>query len=178
MSAVVDFASGLFGNALAARFGIVQPRAVQIILSNRQRRVRFDVEWLRQFAALALADCVRHSGDGLFALKGLASVEIAVVSDVVIADVHRKFMNVPGATDVITFDHGELVLSADTAKRYAAEHRHGIVEELALYIVHGLLHLNGFDDLDPKARARMHRVQNRIWIGLRERFPVSRSGEK
>ena len=166
MSAVADFASGLFGNGLAARRGGVQPRTVQIILSNRQRRVRFDVEWLRQFAAMALAECMRHSGDGLFALKGLPGVEVAVVSDAVIAGVHRKFMNVPGATDVITFDHGELVLSADTAKRYAAEHGHGVVEELALYVVHGLLHLNGFDDREPKARARMHRVQNRVWRGL------------
>lgn len=178
MSAVVDFASGLFEKALAARRGSGQPRAVQMILSNRQRRVRFDVEWLRQFAALALAECVRHSGDGLFALKGLPGVEVAVVSDAVIADVHRKFMNVPGATDVITFDHGELVLSADTAKRCAAEHGHGIVEELALYVVHGLLHLNGFDDLEPKARARMHRVQNRVWLGLRERFPTALRGKK
>ena len=158
--------------------GSGQPRAVQLILSNRQRRVRFDVEWLRQFAALALAECVRHSGDGLFALKGLPGVEIAVVSDAVIAGVHRKFMNVPGATDVITFDHGELVLSADTAKRCAAEHGHGIGEELALYVVHGLLHLNGFDDLSPRERAKMHRVQDRIWLALRERFPTTQRGEK
>ena len=178
MSAVVDFASGLFEKALAVRRGGRQPHSVQLILSNRQRRVRFDVEWLRQFAAMALAECVRHSGDGFFALKGLPGVEVAVVSDAVIAGVHRKFMNVPGATDVITFEHGELVLSADTAKRCAAEHGHGIVEELALYVVHGLLHLNGFDDLEPKARARMHRVQNRIWTGLRERFPATPRGSK
>ena len=178
MSAAVDFASGVFENALAVRCGSRQRPAVQLILSNRQRRVRFDVEWLRQFAAMALGECVRHSGDGLFALKGLPGVEVAVVSDAVIADVHRKFMDVPGATDVITFDHGELVLSADTAKRYAAEHGHEVAEELALYVVHGLLHLNGFDDLEPKARARMHRVQNRVWLGLRERFPLVSREEK
>ena len=178
MSAVVVFANEVFANALAARRGSGQSRAVQLILIIRQRRVRFDVEWLRRFAAMALAECARHSGDGLFQLKRAAIVEVAVVSDAVIAGVHEKFMGVPGATDVITFAHGEIVLSADTAQRCAAEHGHKVAEELALYVVHGLLHLNGFDDREPRARARMHRVQNRIWRALRERFPNARRGGK
>jgi probable rRNA maturation factor len=139
---------------------------VQMILVNRQRRVRFDVEWLRRFAGLALAECMHHSGDGRFRLKAVPVVEVAVVSDVVIARVHRQFMGVPGATDVITFEHGEIVVSADTAKLAAAEHGHGLLDELGLYIIHGLLHLNGYDDLEPRARARMHRVQDRIWKRL------------
>jgi probable rRNA maturation factor len=135
---------------------------------NRQRRVRFDVGWLRRFAVMALAECVHRSGDGFFALKRMPLVEVAVVSDAVIARVHEDFMKVPGPTDVITFGHGEIVLSADTAKRMAAEHGHSVAEEMALYIVHGLLHLNGYDDLKALDRARMHRAQDRIWRGLRE----------
>jgi len=93
----------------------------------------------------------------------MALVEVAVVSDPVIARVHAQFMDVPGATDVITFDYGEIVVSADTAKRCAAEHGHGVVGEIALYIIHGLLHLNGYDDIAPRDRVKMHRMQNRIW---------------
>ena len=136
---------------------------MQIALINRQRRVRFDVKRLRRFAEISLTECVRHSGDARFALKKFPLVEVAVVSDVVIARVHRQFMDVPGATDVITFDHGEIVLSADTAERCAAEHGHGVTEELGLYIIHGLLHLNGHDDIAPRDRSKMHRVQDRIW---------------
>ena len=136
---------------------------MQITLANRQRRVRFDVKRLRELAAAALAECVLHSGDGLFALKQIPEIEVAVVSDAVIARVHVEFMDVPGATDVITFDHGEIVVSADTARAQAAEHGHGVVGELALYIIHGLLHLNGYDDIAPRDRAKMHRVQDRIW---------------
>ena len=117
---------------------------------------------LRRLADLSLAECVRHSGDGRFALKQFAEVEVAVVSDAVIARVHRQFMNIPGATDVITFEHGEIVVSADTARAQAALHGHGIVEELALYVIHGLLHLNGYDDIAPRDRVKMHRVQDRI----------------
>ena len=139
---------------------------VQIILANRQRRVRFDVKRLRGLATASLAECVRHSGDGLFAMRQIPEIEVAVVSDAVIARVHVEFMGVPGATDVITFAHGEIVVSADTARRCAAEHGHGVTEELALYITHGLLHLNGYDDIAPRDRARMHRVQDRIWRGI------------
>ena len=150
------------------------PAAVQISLINRQRRVRLDVRRLRRLAEESLAECVRHSGDARFALKSLPLVEVAVVSDAVIARVHRQFMNVPGATDVITFEYGEIVVSADTAKRCAAEHGHGVTEELALYVIHGLLHLNGYDDIAPRDRAKMHRVQDRIWrriLAAEDRLP-------
>ena len=156
----------MFANALAARLAEWHSDAVQIDLFNRQRRIRLDVERLRRLADLSLAECARHSGDARFSLRQLALVEVAVVSDAVIARVHRQFMDVPGATDVITFDHGEIVVSADTAQRCAAEHGHGVVEELALYVTHGLLHLNGYDDIAPRDRARMHRVQDRIWRGV------------
>jgi len=144
---------------------------MQIDLMNRQRRVRFDVGWLRRFAASALIECAHHSGDGLFLLRQKPLVEVAVVGDSTIARVHGEFMGLDGATDVITFDHGEIVVSADTAMRSAAAHGHTVVEELALYIVHGLLHLNGFDDREAKARRRMHRVQDRIWRDVRGRVP-------
>jgi probable rRNA maturation factor len=151
-----------------------QSAAVQIVLINRQRRVRFDAERLRRLAELSLTECVGHSGDARFALKRFALVEVAVVSDAVIARVHRQFMGVSGATDVITFAHGEIVVSADTARAQAAEHGHGIVEELALYVIHGLLHLNGYGDITSRDRVKMHRTQDRIWHHvLAAEFPLS-----
>ncbi len=144
---------------------------MNITLTNRQRRVRFDVERLRRIAAAALGECVGESGDGRFRLKQQPFVEVAVVSDKVIAKVHVDFMAVPGATDVITFDHGEIVVSADTAERESAGRGHGVTEELALYIVHGLLHLNGHDDIAADDRKRMHRAQDRIWRRVLARVP-------
>jgi probable rRNA maturation factor len=130
---------------------------------NRQRKVRVDVAWLRKFAACAIVQCREFSDDKRFALKQLEEVEIAIVSDKVIAAVHEQFMNIPGATDVITFEHGEIVMSAETAASYAGDHRHSVEQELALYTVHGMLHLNGFEDATSEEAARMHRVQDRIW---------------
>ena len=134
-----------------------------ITLANRQRHVRFDGRWLRRFAAGALPRCVAECADDLRQLGSLAELEISVVSDRTIARVHLEFMHIPGATDVITFGHGELVMSAQTAAVCAREHGHPVEAELALYTVHGMLHLNGWKDGTRRDAGRMHRVQDRVW---------------
>ena len=135
---------------------------MKIHVQNRQRAVPVNLAWLRRFAAVALEKCAPHSADRGFALMHLPEIEVALVSDRVIARVHREFMGIPGATDVITFAHGEIVISTQTAQLYAQEYRHPLAHELALYTVHGLLHLNGYEDATPRAAARMHRTQDRI----------------
>ena len=140
---------------------------MEIVVSNRQRRVPVKLVWLRKVAKAALEECCQHSDDGKFALKQLEEVDVAVVSDEVIAGVHLDFMGIPGATDVITFDHGEIVISAETAVGYAKEHGHSVDEELALYIVHGLLHINGYDDTTAAAKKRMFAVQDEVWEKVR-----------
>lgn len=133
-----------------------------ISVGNRQRTVRFDLGWLRRCAEVALEECLRHCADGRHALGALEELEVAIVSDRTIARVHRQFMNIPGATDVITFEHGEIVISAETARAYAGQYGQTVELELALYIIHGLLHLNGYDDRTPRDHAAMHRVQDRV----------------
>ena len=136
--------------------------SLQIVVQNRQRAIRLNVAWLREFASLALTKCRELSDDAKFALKRLEEVCVAIVSDRTIARVHEEFMGIPGPTDVITFEHGEIVMSAQTAALYAAERGHRVEVELALYTVHGLLHLNGFEDTTSRDAARMQRVQTRV----------------
>ena len=135
---------------------------MKISVHNRQRALRVNLPWLRRIAEVALEECLPHSADGRFALGNLEEVEVSIVSDRVIADVHRRFMNIRGATDVITFEHGEIIMSAQTARDYGASYGHSVDEELALYIIHGLLHLNGYEDETAKEAAAMGRVQDRI----------------
>lgn len=135
---------------------------MKIAVHNRQRAVRVNLPWLRRFAEAALPVCAQHSADGRFALRALEEVEVAIVSDRVIAGVHERFMNIPGPTDVITFDHGEIVMSAQTAQVYAARYGQTVDRELALYTVHGLLHLNGYEDGTARDAARMRQLQQRI----------------
>ena len=130
-----------------------------IHLYNRQRAIRFDFKWLQRFAPEALAACERLGLEAGAALESLSEVEVTIVSDRRIAEVHRRFMGIPGATDVITFEHGEIVISAATAARHAREHRHPVEHELGLCIIHGILHLNGYDDLAEPAATRMRETQ-------------------
>ncbi len=135
---------------------------MKISVYNRQRGLRVNLPWLRRLAKAALQQCLPHSADGRFALRSLEEVEVAIVSDEIIADVHDRFMGIPGPTDVITFEHGEIVISAQTAAAYAARYGQALDHELALYIVHGLLHLNGYEDKTTPDAARMRRLQTRL----------------
>ena len=133
-----------------------------IVVSNRQRAVRVDLDSLREFAARALIECLKLQKRRLGSLADLPEVSVVLVSDRRIAEIHRRFMNDPAPTDVITFDHGEIVVSAQTAKRQARQFGTSLARELRLYLVHGLLHLSGFDDKTRRGAAEMKRVQEKL----------------
>jgi probable rRNA maturation factor len=130
-----------------------------ISIRNLQRKIAFDRTALEQFALRALRLCRQQPGAGL---TNREEIGVLVVSDRKIADLHRRFMKIAGPTDVITFQHGEIFISAETAQRQAAACGTSLEHELRLYLVHGLLHLHGFDDHDPAARRRMDSVQEGI----------------
>ena len=92
-------------------------------------------------------------------LSQLDTVEIAIVDDPTIAAVHAEFLDDPGATDAITFQHGEILVSCDTAAAYAAAHGLAKEEELFRYMVHGLTHLHGYLDYEPQDREALFAVQ-------------------
>jgi probable rRNA maturation factor len=78
------------------------------------------------------------------------------------AHLHRKFMHRTGPTDVLTFQHGEIFIGVETAKRHARAFGNSLASELRLYIVHGLLHLHGCDDQTRTSARKMHKMQEKI----------------
>ncbi len=92
-------------------------------------------------------------------LSTLDMIELSIVDDEQIACVHAEFLDDPTATDVITFHHGEILVSCDTAARYAAEYGLDPREELFRYLVHGLVHLHGYLDALPEQREGLFAVQ-------------------
>lgn len=95
-------------------------------------------------------------------LSTLERVEVSVVDDASIARVHGDFLHDPTPTDVITFPYGEILVSSDTAARYAAAHSIPPTEELFRYIVHGLTHLHGYLDDCHERRDALFAVQEPI----------------
>ena len=140
-------------------------------LLNRQRRVPLDIAWLRRAAALALPKCAALSDDGRFALREIAEINVAIVSDAAMARLHLDFMGIAGPTDVLTFEHGEIAISAETARDFASRFGRAVEIEIALYTIHGFLHLNGFDDRRVPAAARMRRAQARVLRAVRAELP-------
>ena len=120
------------------------------------------LEKYRDLGNLVLPMALDSPANGGGVLSDLEEVEISIVSDEVIAQVHVDFMDIPGATDVITFAHGEIVISAETAQEYGAEFGNSFEKELMLYMIHGLLHLAGHEDADPEERRVMEEIQTRI----------------
>ncbi len=115
---------------------------------NRQRGVALDVERWQAFVEKAL---------GVVPAKG-AGVTVAFVSDRAMRELNRRWRGKRGTTDVLSFpagqdefekaeglNLGDVVVSVEQAARQAEEHGLELEEELAQLILHGLLHLCGYD---------------------------------
>ena len=140
----------------------VQPTVPRFSVRNLQRKVPLDVVALERFGRKALELSLQIPRKKQTNLMQLPEISILIVSDPKIASLHRQFMNESGPTDVITFQHGEIFISAETARRNARRFGKGLAHELRLYLVHGLLHLHGFDHRDEGSAQKMQLVQRRI----------------
>ena len=101
-------------------------------------------------------------------------LSIAFLTESALARLHASFLDDPSPTDVITFggtpalgQAGEICVSTDTARAFAAGHRRDFSEELTLYVVHGWLHLAGHDDRQAASKKRMHAAETRALALLR-----------
>jgi probable rRNA maturation factor len=127
-------------------------------LFNRQRKKRVDLFEFRAFAELAIAKVMERKT----AVVLPEEINVIFVSDARIAAIHRQYMSIDGPTDVITFEHGEILISVETAERQAKTFSSSFEHELRLYCVHGLLHLAGFDDLTDAGFEEMAKLQEAV----------------
>lgn len=137
---------------------------LEIELANRQTRHAIQRDRLIAAARLVLEqEGISH-----------ARLSIAVVGDKAIRQLNRRYLQHDYATDVISFLlesgnnwlSGEIIVSADTAAAQASEYDSSPQDELLLYVIHGTLHLLGFDDTTPSARQKMQARQRRYWRRL------------
>ena len=135
----------------------------KIILTviNSQNLINFDLEYVKSKVDVACQLCVRESKESA-PLKELDSVEISIIDDKQIAKVHGEFMDDPSPTDVITFDYGEILVSAETALSNSDEMQVSLENEVLLYIIHGMLHLGGYLDDSSAGFNEMKSLQEMI----------------
>jgi probable rRNA maturation factor len=145
------------------------PALPKISVRNIQRTIAVNAVDLEKFAGRAVRRCLAlHQRKGT-ELTRLREIFIWLISDRRMARLHRQFLNQTGPTDVLTFEHGEIFISAETARRNASVFGNSRARELRLCIVHGLLHLHGFDDLSKGGARKMERAQQGILRQLADR---------
>jgi probable rRNA maturation factor len=133
---------------------------IEIALNNQQTRVDIDPQRLVAAAQKILEQLGRPR----------CQLSIAVVDNDAIHELNRQYLQHDYATDVLSFlledDEqqldGEVIVSAEMAADQC--HRFGWSEadELLLYVIHGVLHLVGFDDQDDAARAEMRAAERKF----------------
>jgi probable rRNA maturation factor len=142
---------------------------------NRQRAVSLERALLRRVARSILEECLDRQ-DYQLGVHFIGATEMARLNE--------TFLGHEGSTDVITFDHqdqavagqlyGEIFISIDDALTHARRFRVPWPFEVTRYLVHGILHLEGFDDTDPAARRVMKRRENRLLKELSTRFDLTK----
>ena len=153
----------------------LQTSSVQFF--NRQRTKKINLGSLKQIIAALFEDLKIES----------AELGISLVGAKEMAQVNWKFLQHEGSTDVITFDyadgahgvtrptlHGELFVCVDDALQQAKKFKTSWQSEIIRYIVHGVLHLLGHDDVNAKAKRKMKLEENRLLRKLSARFALSK----
>lgn len=142
-----------------------------------------EVHWQVDSAPLDDAEVIRAVEAALDqgGRSGIA-ISVVLVDDPTLAEMHGRFLGDPTPTDVMSFDLGpgtiaeggeagegiddgplgELFVSVERALIVARERQVSPARELALYLVHGVLHLCGFDDHEPEDRARMRSAERDV----------------
>jgi probable rRNA maturation factor len=143
----------------------------------RQRAVTLESALWRRLARCLLEELLERQ-DYALGVHFIAAAEMARLNE--------TFLGHPGSTDVLTFNHqensnspqlyGEIFISVDDALVHARLFRVRWQQELARYLVHGLLHLEGCDDTSPAARRAMKRRENSLLKALSALFNLGKLG--
>ena len=142
-------------------------------LRSRQRERALNIPFLRRVARHVLEQEMNVSDYEL---------GIHFVSAQEMARVNEEFLQHHGSTDVITFDynetpaterlHGEIFISIADAVEQAREFHTTWQSEVMRYVIHGFLHLRGYDDLEPAKRRLMKREENRLVQHVAQQFKL------
>jgi len=150
-----------------------------IIIANRQRTKKINLRLLKQITKVLLAELKINGAE--LGINLVAAREMTLINE--------TFLRHEGATDVITFDYGngahgvarptlrgELLVCVNEAILQARPFNTDWQSEIVRYIIHGVLHLLGHDDLKSNLRRKMKRRENRLVRLLSKKFSLAQIG--
>ncbi len=95
-------------------------------------------------------------------IKKIAELSLVIVGEKQIKDLNKKYRGKNKITDVLSFDYGEIFICLSRAKKQAKKLNHSLKQELATLLIHGILHLAGYDDKTKMGYNKMVKTQNKI----------------
>ena len=141
-------------------------RPTRVSVRNLQRKIPVNVAELETFAGNAVKRCLKLQKRKRTKLRKLDAVAVWLISDRRISKLHLQVFGDRDPTDVITFHDGEIFISVETARRNARVFCNSLMNEIKFCIVHGFLHLHGFDDRIPADLRKMKNTQEKILRGM------------
>lgn len=93
----------------------------------------------------------------------LPEISLVFTSDSRMKSLNRKYRGRNRVTDVLAFDYGEIIICLPQAKRQAKKINHSLKKELAILLIHGILHLAGYSDETKRGYNKMANKQKEIW---------------
>ncbi len=132
---------------------------IRLQANNRYDRLSFSADRLDFFFDTLCRQRTNHGLSG--------ELSLAFLSDLELAEIHDEFLDDPSPTDVITFPGdsesdlaGEICVSVERAEAESLSRGEPFSQELALYLVHGWLHLLGLNDFSDEERREMRRAES------------------
>ena len=140
----------------------------QVRIINLHKAYKVNEPLVRKIAAYILKCCEKETE---------AELELVFLDNKQIRPLNKKYKGEDRPTDVLSFDlggMGEIFISIDKALANSKIFKTALEEEFTLYIIHGILHLIGYDDETSRERARMERKQKKILRFLCKRENLSK----
>ena len=139
---------------------------MEVLISDEQELIDVDMDFIRS-VALEIMSFIGSPEN--------AQLSMVFCDDEAIKELNNQYRNKNEATDVLSFPIelenfipevrmlGDIVISTDTAKRQAEEFKHSVIVEIVILLIHGLLHLHGFDHIEEADRVVMRAKETEVF---------------
>jgi probable rRNA maturation factor len=129
---------------------------VEVKIKNLQKKIPIPRSLILKTAAAAF----RKLG------SAVSDLSVVFLGEKRIRLINKKYLGHDYVTDVLTFDLGqgcaEIIICPKVAAANAISHKTSTEKEIILYVIHGILHLKGFDDHTPKDILQMRKMENEL----------------
>ncbi len=146
-----------------------------VIITNEQEQIEVPEQWEAKINEVA-AVCFREEE-----IPPQAEVDLLFVDNAAIREMNREYRNIDSATDVLSFPmyeadeeiddeeeilFGDIVISLERAQEQCQEYGHSLEREVMYLLVHGLLHLAGYDHMEDEDKKKMRAQEEKLLAGI------------